>query len=104
MIQFKTAIQEERKEDLYRQLLWRSIKDYLFYSSSNKLYRGAYSWLYETSKKPEIISFETVCESLQIDKEKVIFLLHSYKDKKKRNIEGVEWERFLEICSTNHGG
>ena len=100
-MRYKVAIQKEREEDFNRMILWRSIKDYLFYSGNKgrKLYKESYSWLYETSKKPEIISFEKVCELLCLDKEKVIFLLHEYKDKQKRNIEGSEWEKFLEICS-----
>ena len=94
----KSAIKQERNNEFYRSILWRSVKDFLFYPKSRRHYKTAYEWLYETSLREPTISFKEVCKKLHLDQDKIIFLLHDYKDQKKRNVEGVEWDKFLEMC------
>ena len=83
---------------LMEQLLRGALNDYLGYREASEHHLNAREWLYGEDGAWDVMSFNSVCGVLGLDRDRVRFNLNALADQGKTDFKTLEFIRFFESC------
>jgi hypothetical protein len=78
-------------------LLLNAINDYLGNDLDTEKYLDAHYWLFESNDE-DFLSFNSTCDILELNKDKLRFALVERKDRGKKKLLWLEYSKLLTAC------
>lgn len=88
-----------QEKSLAERMLHLSVSDYLIYGRDRDEFISACRWLFEEEKEDDFASFKKVCNVLEVNPEKIQFLVNCFKDRGKKFLKQFEFNQMLDICT-----